>query len=96
MFQKHRTERGFIEGILVPVAVICVCGVGSWGAWVTFASYDSKNHISEYQVVTSELHEAVDRLVEVEKGFIGLRSEVQASNGTNKILLEAILEQLAP
>lgn len=96
MFQKHRTERGFVEGFIVPVVIATFIGTASWAVWVSAASYDANAHINDYEAVTRDLHTVVDRLVDVEKSFISLESEFQSTAGTNQVLLEAILTQLTP
>lgn len=91
-----KTSRGFIESVVTPVLIVGMTTLGGWGAWVSIASYEANRHISEYEAMTTELHEVADKLIDVEKSFITLHAEVTSTTGANKRLLERILEVVAP
>jgi len=91
-----RRDKGFIESVVAPLVIVATTAVGGWSVWVSMSSYDANKHIADYTTVTAELQMVADKLVEVEKSFITLHSDVTSSTGVNKRLLEKILQQVAP
>jgi hypothetical protein len=95
MSKGPRKEIG-IADVVITMCVIGICTLGGWGVWVTKASYDANEHVRQSEDINNKLETTVDRLIEVEKSFISIQAEVSSSTGINRILLNQILEQVAP
>lgn len=54
-----------VEPVLTPLIILGLTTMGGWGFWVSMASYDSTQHVKEYETVVEDLRVVVGDLQEV-------------------------------
>lgn len=83
-----------MEPIFTPLVIVAMTAVGSWGVWVSVASYDSSQHLNDYAETTAELGTMVDSLREVEIGLVEQRVTTDAVLNAQTTLLAEILREV--
>tara|TARA_R100000951_G_scaffold113184_1_gene114710 strand:+ start:203 stop:463 length:261 start_codon:yes stop_codon:yes gene_type:complete len=76
-----------VEPILTPLILLGLTTMGGWGFWVSMASYDSQQHVQEYENVVNDLRVVVGDLQDV-------KVDLAAQSVLTDSMLGQILEEV--